>query len=72
MEFQTFVDLALAEESFKTVGLIILWQMRGELKQLKVAMKDLADKLANHEIMQEQRFSNHESRLKTIETKLNP
>lgn len=67
MEISTLIELAMSDESFKTVGLIILWQMRGEIKQVKDAIKALTEKMAQHEQEQDQRWADHEMRLKRIE-----
>lgn len=67
MEISTLMELALSDESFKTVGLVILWQMRGEIKQMKDAIAALTVKMAKHEDEQDRRWSDHEFRLREIE-----
>jgi hypothetical protein len=70
MDLDLFKDFFMADESFKTVGLIILWQMRGEMKSMKDAIKSLTEKMDQHERRQDERWSNHESRLIKVEDKL--
>ncbi len=70
MEIIDFIKLFTSDESFKTVGLVILWQMRGEMKSMKEAIRSLTDKMAEHEKRQDERWSNHESRLIKVEDKL--
>lgn len=67
MEISTLMEFALADESFKVVGLVILWQMRTEMKMIKDAVKDLTVKMADHEKQQDARWNNHEKRLSQLE-----
>lgn len=77
MDLELFKDFLFADESFKTVGLIILWQMRAEMKAtkeeiklMKDAIKDVTERMASHEAKQDERWNNHETRLIKVESKM--
>lgn len=68
MEFLEFAKMFASDESFKAVGLVILWQMKTEMKSMKEAINTLASKMSLHEIKQDERWSNHETRLVKVES----
>jgi hypothetical protein len=61
------LKLVLSDESFKAVGLMILFSLKGEVKQLKVSVQSLTERLGSVEEKQTARFERLEDRVERIE-----